>query len=194
MQSPCKSKRIFIIPGNVQSLASVIHPRTTIEERAIYFGAETAGAFEVLLEVPLASAGELDPHTSIQITVAFDAEAPNIPVDNDPLIGIADGVNRYLFFVADLTNYPSSPPCTPYKATHDDNRVSGGPVPSQVTFLFEPFHKYGACYTAQDGGFVNTGTFNDQLDLSHGISLIVQRHNDGAETYRFYYFLVEILN
>ena len=58
--------------------------------------------------------------------------------------------------------------------------------------MFQPFHKYGACYTAQDGGYVNVGRFNDQLDASKGVSLLVNRNN-APETYRYYYFFVEIM-
>ena len=56
--------------------------------------------------------------------------------------------------------------------------------------MFQPFHKYGACYTAQDGGYVNVGRFNDQLDTSKGVSLLVERDH-APETYRYYYFLIE---
>ena len=56
--------------------------------------------------------------------------------------------------------------------------------------MFQPFHKYGACYTAQDGGYVNVGRFNEQLDASKGVSLLVER-GDATETYRYYYFLIE---
>ena len=58
--------------------------------------------------------------------------------------------------------------------------------------MFQPFHKYGACYTAQDGGYVNVGRFDEQLDTSKGVSLLVERDN-AAETYRYYYFLAEIM-
>ena len=191
MQPLSKSDGILITPGDVRYLASFIHSSGTVQERAISFGAGTA-YYDLLLKVPLASAGELDPHTSIRITVGYDA--PGAGVDHDPKIGITDGVNHNnIFHIVDVSNYPSLPPCFPLDATHDNKLVSGVPVPSQVTFLFEPFNKYGACYTAQNGGYVNTGTFNAQLDLSHGVSLIVQR-DDPPETYRFYYFLVEILN
>ena len=65
-------------------------------------------------------------------------------------------------------------------------------MPGLVTFLFDPFHRYGACSTGNDGGYTNVGTFNAQLDLSKGISFILRRDN-AAEQYRFYYFLIEIL-
>ena len=59
--------------------------------------------------------------------------------------------------------------------------------------MFQPFHKYGTCYTAQDGGYVNVGRFNEELDTSKGVSLLVNRDDDAGETYRYYYFLIETM-
>ena len=72
-----------------------------------------------------------------------------------------------------------------------DIRHSLETVPDQFTFLFKPAERFGACFTAQNGGFVNVGTFNNQLDLSLGVSLRL-RMNEANEDIRYYYFLVEI--
>jgi len=64
-------------------------------------------------------------------------------------------------------------------------------VPDQFTFLFKPAERFGACSTAQNGGYVNVATFNSQLDLSLGISLRLRMHETN-EDIRYYYFLVEI--
>ena len=58
--------------------------------------------------------------------------------------------------------------------------------------LFQPFYKYGSCATGHDGGHVNVGTFLNTIDLSKGLHLQVN-HNDGAEQYRIYFFVVEML-
>ena len=92
----------------------------------------------------------------------------------------------------DTGNLNGLAPCRPINGAHEDNRVTERNVPGQVTLMFQPFHKYGACYTAQDGGYVNVGRFNDQLDASKGVSLLVNRNN-AAEVYRYYYFFVEIM-
>ena len=59
------------------------------------------------------------------------------------------------------------------------------------TLLFKPAERFGACSTAQNGGFVNMATFSNQLDLSLGISLRMRMH-EANEDIRYYYFLVEI--
>ena len=112
--------------------------------------------------------------------------------DSDPRIGISDGVNVNRFFIADTGNYGRTAPCGIDEGSHEDNRVTTRRVSSQFTFLFSPFYKYGACSSAQDGGYLNVGTFNKQVDPTNGLSLLIQR-GDALEQYQFNYFLIEIL-
>ena len=65
-------------------------------------------------------------------------------------------------------------------------------APAQVTVVFKPSTGLGACYTAQDGGFGNSETFNAQADLMEGVFLIVQRGDAGKEYY-LYYLRVDFL-
>ena len=129
-------------------------------------------------------------NTVIKITFAFDPDLAAAGTDHDIRIGITDGSYYNQFYVYDRSS--STTTCVPYSATQTSNRVSESNIPGQVTLMFQPFHKYGACYTAQDGGYVNIGTFSSQLDTSKGISLLVNRNNAG-ETYYYYYFLIEIM-
>ena len=55
-----KSQSILITPNNVRYLANVIDSSVTIDSRSIRFGRGTA--YEKLLQVPIAAAGELDAH------------------------------------------------------------------------------------------------------------------------------------
>ena len=99
------------------------------------------------------------------------------------------------FFILDSGNYGSGAPCGIYPATegsHENRRVTTRRVSPQFTFLFSPFYKYGACSSAQDGGYLNVGTFNNQVDPTNGLNLVVYRHG-AHEQYKFSYFLVEIL-
>ena len=80
----------------------------------------------------------------------------------------------------------------PLEGSYENNRVTTRRVSSQFTFLFSPFYKYGACSSAQDGGYLNVGTFNKQVDPTTGLSLVVYR-DDAAENYQFRSFLIEIL-
>ena len=151
-------------------------------------------ANERLIEVPLAAAGEFNPHATVRITVGLDPTTANAGADSDPSVGITDGVNVNDFFIVDSTNLGAGePPCRPVDGDHEDIGLTNQLVPGSLTFLFEPFHRYGACSTANDGGYTNVATFNGQLDVSKGISFILRRNN-AAEIYRFYYFLIEILD
>ena len=172
----------------MESLASFIDDSATIEDRAISFGPGTAN--EKLLEVPL---GFIEPHATIRITVGLDDTPPSAPaLDHDPNIGISDGSGYNDFAVIDVNNYGNFAPCRPASGTHDDNRVTERThAPAKATLIFKPLRKYGACYLPLDGGYMNTGTFTYQLDLSSSISLTLRRADSG-EQYRIYYFLVEI--
>ena len=75
---------------------------------------------------------------------------------------------------------------------HDDTPVSiGTKVPATFKLTFTPFYKYGSCDTAEEGGYINTGRFNTQLDITKPLYLRVER-NHAPEQYYFHYFLVEI--
>ena len=140
--------------------------------------------------MPLAAPGELDPHTSIRITVGLK---PPGTVDKDPRVGLSDGVNKNVFNIPDNSD---NPPCFPHPGTHDGNRLTSftpQTQTSQFVLLFEPFYQYGACFTAQEHGYVNTGTFTQQLDTNKRLDLVVHRGDNFPETYDFYYFIVEFL-
>ena len=112
--------------------------------------------------------------------------------DSDPRIGISDGVNVNRFFIVDTGNYGNYPPCYVTEGIRENNRVTTRRVSPQFTLLFSPFYKYGACSSAQDGGYLNVGTFNKQVDPTNGLSLVVYRAH-APENYQFRYFLIEIL-
>ena len=97
------------------------------------------------------------------------------------------------FQIVDIGNYGSTAPCGILDGSHEDRRVTTRRVSSQFTFLFSPFYKYGACSSAQDGGYLNVGTFNKQVDPTNGLSLVIQRGDDTSEQYQFQYFLIEII-
>ena len=183
-----KSKGVFVTPENIRYLASFLHSTTTTDNRIIHIGAGGLHE-EVVIRVPLAAPGEVDLYTSIRITVGLK---PPGNEDKDPRVGLSDGVNSNLFNLVDNSNHS---PCYPHPGTHDENRLTSftsQTQTSQFVLLFELFHQYGACFTAQEHGYVNTGTFLEQLDTSKGLDFVVTR-NEGDETYDFYYFIVELL-
>ena len=183
-----RSQSILIIPSNVRRLANFIDSSATIDSRFIRFSRGTA--YEKLLQVPIAAARELDARASIRVTVGLTP----VSGDSDPYIGIRDGVtcNVNKFYIADTGNYGHTAPCGIEDGSREDTRVTTRRVSSLYTFLFSPFYKYGACSSAQDGGYLNVGTFNKQVNPRNGLSLVIQRA-DAFEQYKFRYFLVEIL-
>ena len=184
-------KKIFITPHYAQNQATFVSPVTTFNDTSIYFG--PGSDRDRLLEVPLIPAGRytINDSIAIQITAVFNGSMLN-ERDRDPEVGITDGNNRNMFWIADVNNYPRYPPCTPKYATGSPSKtLANVTVPDQFTFLFRPAERFGACSSAQQGGYVNVGIFNYPLDLSRGINLQICKHN-GREDYVFYYFLAEI--
>ena len=143
--------------------------------------------------MPLISAGRFarDESIAIQITVSLNGRMLN-ECDRDPILGLTNGNTTNLFVILDITNYPTQP-CRLATTSGTVGKVlNTGPVPDQFTFLFKPAERFGACSTAQQGGYVNVGIFNNQLDLSSGINFQINRDDKIHEDFLFYYFLVEI--
>ena len=184
-------EKVFITPRYAQRHATFISTVASFNDTSIYFGPYSNGA--KLLEVPLISAGRFARNESIaiQITATMNGGMLNSG-DRDPHVGVTDGSTTNLFSISDIYNYPARP-CRPLSASGLVGKVlSTGPVPDQFTFLIKPAERFGACSSAQQGGYVNVGIFNNQLDLSRGINLQI-RQPENHEDYLFYYLLVEIL-
>ena len=187
-----QSEKFFITPRYAQKHATFISTVVRFTDTSIYFG--TGGINRTLLEVPLIPTGRYTRNESIaiQITVSMNGGMLNSGHDRDPIIGVTDGNTTNLFVILDINNYRTHPPCFPTSASGNvDKFLSSGPVPDQFTFLIKPAERFGACSSAQQGGYVNVGIFNNQLDLSRGIKLQI-RQAESHEDYRFYYLLVEI--
>ena len=138
--------------------------------------------------MPIAAPGELNPQAMIRITVGM-----NPPVaDNDPAVGITDGVYRNQYY---LVEHGSSTinlnPCNIRGGAHNGRSAPhGNPVAGVYVMLYDPIHRFGTCST--NTGFATAGKFTDFVDATKGLSLVVHRNN-AAETYTFHYFLVEFL-
>lgn len=176
---------------NVRYLGSYIDSSLKIEGEIMKFVA--GNAHQKLLEVPIVSAGKLDVHATVRITVAIQPPSP-ASADRDPIIGLTDGVNMNGFYLHDRNNYILyRRSCELIEATQEHAPISpNSPVPFIYTLTFVPLQRYGACYTTQNDGYLNTGKFNSQLDISRPLSLVVIR-NDANEVYSFNHILIEVL-
>ena len=179
---------INLTPDNIRYFASYLHTSVDIKDRVIHVGPGTQQ--EKFLEVPL---GEIDPRATIIITVGLDKSHPNTPgTDSDLHIGISDGTTDNVQIIVDVNNYNTVSPCRPSTGVHDNTLVSSGTQgPATYKLIFTPFYKYGACETAQEGGYINTGTFDDQIDTTKPLFLRWYRNHAG-ESYFLHYLRVEI--
>ena len=182
------SRVLYLTPKNIESYATTLSPAADVRERVIHFG-PTGEYLEKLIEVPI---GEIDPLATIVVTVGLDKSHPNDPsVDSDAIVGISDGTIENPFYIRDVNDYSTSPPCFP-AGLNDFRRVTPGTqVPATFKLTFFPFYKLGFCETAQEGGYINTGTFRFPLDITKPLFLTVRRHHL-PEEYYFHYFKVEI--
>ena len=177
---------IHLTPDNIRYFASFLHTSADIQDRVIHFGPGVTN--EKLLEVPL---GEIDPHATIVITLGLD-KSHHFAADSDIIVGISDGTNDNSQTIVDFFNYVDSPPCRVLDGSHDNVLVaSGTQVSATYKLIFTPFYKYGACETAQDGGYINTGTFDNQIDTTKPLFLRLDR-SDAPEIYFVHYLRVEI--
>ena len=179
---------MYLTPDNIRYWASHLHSSVDIQQRVIHFGPGAAN--ELLLKVPL---GEIDPRATIVVTVGLNESHPNTAgVDSDPYIGISDGSNENTQVLVDVNNYADYPPCFLFGAANDDPQVpTDTPAPAAFRLIFTPFYRSGSCETAQLGGYINTGTFNTQIDTTKLLFLQVRRA-DAEEEIFFHYFRVEI--
>ena len=168
-----QTETILITPRYAQEHATVIGSYTTFETRSIYIGAGGQDT-DTRLQVPIVPAGRFSTNASatVKITAALDGSMLNQrSVDRDVQIGITDGRVMNVYEIVDINNYPNWPPCYARSGSGLRKTLQTGPVPDQFTFLFKPAARFGTCFTAQNSGYVNVDTFNNQLDLSLGISL-----------------------
>ena len=102
----------------------------------------TGSTSETLINVPLAGVGELDPQAIIRLTVGFDSDL--VTSDNVVRVGITDGISfRYgilaqvMFVTLTVVAMNQTQLLKVYTSYY----------PGEVTMLFQPFYKYGSCYT-----------------------------------------------
>ena len=93
-----------------------------------------------------------------------------------------------------MNDYDLITPCELLFSEQDDERISPGTlVLGTFKLTFDPMNKYGACESAEDDGYINTGTFHSVVDLTGPLYLCMDR-DDEDEEYHFYYFLIQIFS
>lgn len=182
----------MVTAETVRYLASYIDHSATIVHDALQFTPTSSN--EKLLVVPLFPGDEINPRSTIRVTVGMEVSGDeSTSYNHDPRVGIADGEHSNLFELSDGGH------CSLYKGEkHNVGPISmPGPSYKNVTFhyelIFSPFYRYGTCSsTSESGGYISSGTFYNQVDLTEGLNFVV--FGDGSsDMYRFYYFLIETL-
>ena len=152
-----------------------------------------AGALDngALLKVPMVPGGVLRVSTllTVQITVAADVGIGST-ADSDIRYGVSDGTRFVGFETPDRWNYGNNAPCYGIEGISGPtlSSIRGSPIipkprdsfyPGQFVFTLKLNERWGACYTAHDGGFVRTASYNNRLMPSKGLTLEVYEDNKG---------------
>ena len=189
-QSRTLVKSVYVNYENVEEVASYMHQSVTVDKDNRVIHVSSGSSNQRLIEVPI---GCVSPDTNIVITVGLPPAHYNTNNDRDPRVGItAQKGTAYSFKLHDVNNYPKWTPCKVEYADRDNVLVSEGTLfPATFKLTINPIHKYAVCETAQDGGYINTGKFNRDLDHTGPLYLQVKR-DDSYEEYLFHYFQVDI--
>ena len=181
-------KSLHLVPGNIIDHASQLSPTVSITDKVIHVG--SGASWEMLMTVPI---GTVDPDSTITVTVGVDRSHFNTAgLDADPHFKVTDGTKFNEFSLVDINNYKHYAPCFPLNGGADNDLVSSGTkVPATFKFTFIPGQAFGYCETAQEGGYINTGKFNSNIDIGKPLSLQIQREH-GSEQYYFHYILIEV--
>lgn len=181
----------MITADTVRYLASYIDHSADMTRDSLQFSPTFSN--KKLLEVPLFPDDGFNPRSTIRVTVGMEMSGDeSTGYDHNPRIGIVDGEHSNMFELSDGGH------CSLYKGERHHVEPVSVPGPyKNITFhyelIFTPFYRYGTCSsTTENGGYLTSGVFSNQLDFTKGLNLVV--FGDGSsDMYKFYYFLVETL-
>ena len=187
-------KVMHVNADNLEELASYVHPDMYIANLDQWFRVTGIGPEgEKLLEIPI---GIIGPKDTIVITVGLYFFYYNRD-DLDPRIGLSDSKgNQNLIIISDKNDFDTRPPCTLFDAISQDNPLVSDGTPASATYKLTFFlgHKYGCgiCESAQDGGYMNIGSFYSYLDRTEPLSFGVYRGKPNESNY-FRFLTIEIM-
>lgn len=145
------------MPGNLEEVADFVDHRTVIKDRVMEFSPDAAKLMEVNL-------GTLEPGSAIVATIGLDNNYPA------PQVNFGDQTNVNFFYIVGKEHYSRLPPCRPDAKSTDGRLVSpDSEEPSTYKLTVVVSEGFGFCETAQDYGYINTGLFDKQLDISKPI-------------------------
>jgi len=175
-------------PSWLEAHASHVDSSRTSTPQQLTFN---AGAVDhaALLKVPMIPEDALKADTplTVEITVAHDISIGNT-ADSDIRYGVSDGTKFIGFQTTDKKNYENNAPCygteglsgatlSSIRNEHRLPKPSDSFYPGQFVFTLKLNERWGASYTAHDGGFVRTADYNNQLLPSKGLTLEVYKAN-----------------
>ena len=122
---------------------------------------------------------------TVEITVANDISFGK-RVDSDIRYGVSDGSKFIGFESRNKGNYQTDSPCYGVEGVSGASlssirrdavtpKPTDSDYPGQFVYTLKLDEHWGSCYTAHDGGFVKTASYNNRLVLSKGLTLEVYK-------------------
>ena len=165
-------------PSWLEVHASYIDRFRSITTRQLTFNASLSDN-AALLKVPIIPADILEDSSVVTLKIVFAMdESIGEKEDSDPRYGVSDGVNLVGFVTVDKLSYDRGlAPCFGIEGTSGlsltaTREMGKSPTPGdsfypdQFVITVKPSEHSSLCYTAHDGGFVQTATYDKRLLLS----------------------------
>ena len=182
-------------PTWLEAHASYIDSSHTIDTEQLTFNGGSV-SYAALLKVPMIPAGVL--HYSAPLTVKIVAShdvSIGTSEDSDVSYGVSDGTSVFGITTRNKDDYGGSAPCHGFQGTsgtslgegdgwidYSSPKLSDSFYPGQFVITLKLDERWGSCYTAHDGGFVQTTTFNKRLMLDKGLTLELYKHGAGERS------------
>ena len=167
------------------------------------FGRVGSDYYAALLKVPMIAAGFLE--NSAPLTVKIVASHDIATNGNTKIYyGVSDGINFVGFSAVNHGNFGSSHPCIgahgysgvprlkQFISIYGPRGLSDSFFPGQVVLTLKLDERWGSCYTAHDGGFVQTTAYRNRLMPNKGLTLEVYKLNP-YDTARIKFIEVTVL-
>lgn len=198
LQTECtcytKEKVIYhqtMTPSWLEAHASYINgnPSQT-KEHLTFTQFNSDSQYAALLKVPMVPAGVLQ--NSAPLTVKIVASHDVATNGNNKIqYGVSDGITFVGFSAVNHGNFGSYHPCVgahgfsgvplkPIPSGYIPRELSDSFFPGQVVLTLKLDERWGSCYTAHDGGFVQTTAYFNRLMLNKGLTLEVYKVSPGS--------------
>jgi len=181
-------------PSWLEAHASYINGNPSLTKEQLTFTRyDSADYYGALLKVPMIPAGVLQYSAPLTVKIVVSHDIGS----NKVYYGVSDGISFVGFSAVNHGNFGSSHPCVgahgysgvprlkQFVTGYSVREVSDSFYPGQAVLTLKLDERWGSCYTAHDGGFVQTTSYLKRLMPDNGLILEVYKYNSGRVGIKF---------